>query len=201
MLFLLRFTGLDKHFFALDFFTLLPKARDLKAWKAARFSLDPDCLTCWSASLISSASACKAFVSFSSRGVLTNPSSSKIFLVLGLCITVFNICAFFLVWPEAHVTLHQFRIFLRFCFEIQVIHLLSRNCSLLPFHGVFSLILLFFRLSSSAARLCSLISFALLPFWAFFMVNEPCVCRQESDSRLCFRFSLVFSINFSRFFS
>ena len=91
---LLRFTSLDKHFFALDFFTLLPKARDLKAWKAARFSLDPDCLTCWSPSLISSASAFKAFVSFSSRGVLTNPSSSKIFLVLGLCITVLNICFF-----------------------------------------------------------------------------------------------------------
>ena len=108
---------------------------------------------------------------------------------------------FFLVWPEARVALYQFRVFLRFCFEIQVIRLLSRNCSLLPFHSVFSLILLFFRLSSSAARLCSLISFALLPFWAFFMVNEPCVCRHESDSRLCLRFSLLFSINFSRFFS
>ena len=48
---------------------------------------------------------------------------------------------FFLVWPEARVALYQFRVFLRFCFEIQVIRLLSRNCSLLPFHGVFSLVL------------------------------------------------------------
>ena len=94
---------------------------------------------------------------------------------------------FFLVWPEARVALYQFRVFLRFCFEIQVIRLLSRNCSLLPFHGVFSVVLL------SAARLFSLISFALLPFWAFFMVNEPRVCGRESDSRLCLRFSLVFS--------
>ena len=105
---------------------------------------------------------------------------------------------FFLVWPEARVALYQFRVFLRFCFEIQVIRLLSRNCSLLPFHGVFSLVLLsvllfFFRLSSSAARLFSLISFALLPFWAFFMVTEPRVCGRESDSRPCLRLSLVFS--------
>ena len=48
---------------------------------------------------------------------------------------------FFLVWPEARVALYQFRVFLRFCFEIQVIRLLSRNCSLLPFHGVLSLVL------------------------------------------------------------
>ena len=68
-------------------------------------------------------------------------------------------------------------------------------------HSFSCLFSYFFRLSSSAARLFSLISFALLPFWAFFMVNEPRVCGRESDSRLCLRFSLVFSINFSRFFS
>ena len=66
---------------------------------------------------------------------------SLCFLVLGLCITVFNICAFFLGVAGSVFALYQFRVFLRFCFEIQVIRLLSRNCSLLPFHGVFSLVL------------------------------------------------------------
>ena len=88
------------------FLHITPKSKRFEGLKAARFWLDPDCLTCWIPSLISSASPFEAFVSCSSYGVLTNPSSSKIFLVLGLCITVFNICAFFLgvTWSACHTS-------------------------------------------------------------------------------------------------
>ena len=123
---------------------------------------------------------------------------SLCFLVLGLCITVFNICAFFLgVAGSACRTLSVPR-FLEVLFwnpgdSSVVTKLLSFAFSrcLLTRSLVCSLI--FFRLSSSAARLFSLISFALLPFWAFFMVNEPRVCGRESDSRPWLRLSLVFS--------
>ena len=124
------------------FLHITPKSKRFEGLKAARFWLDPDCLTCWIPSLISSASPFEAFVSCSSYGVLTNPSSSKIFLVLGLCITVFNICAFFLGVAESvcHTSLvpHFFEVLFWNPGHSSVVKKLLS----FPFHSVFSLILL-----------------------------------------------------------
>lgn len=196
ILFLLRITSLDKDFFALDSLTFFPEASDLKALKAAWLSLDPDCLTYWSPSFISFASAFKAFVSFSSSGILTNPSSSKIFLVLGHCLTVFNICAFFLgVAGSTCRTLFwrsvlKSRRFVR-CQGTAFFYLFTVSSY---WFSCLCCALIFVRLSCSTVRVLFLISFTLILFWVSFI--KPHVYEGEVASRLCLCLSLVFYSNY-----
>ena len=95
ILFWLRLTNFPNDFLALDFFTVFPNAKDLKAANAALFSFEPEFLTSLRPCKISVANAFKAVTSFCSSGVVTTPRVASNFLVRGLSTSFSRTAAFF----------------------------------------------------------------------------------------------------------
>ena len=96
MLFSLMLTNFPKDFRDLVFFMFSPNAREVKALKAALFSVDPECFTTFNPSEMSDARALRVEISFCSSGYLIKPRFVSTFLVLGLLASVSITSAFFL---------------------------------------------------------------------------------------------------------